>query len=597
MASKVDDIKRRKSLTAEQRQAKAAKTVASLKRDGLTISLKMNDDDPDGSAAAAAADAVLSKPALVMGPRDLSPDEGEVHEDGQEMEQGEVEAGKPEAKRVTLTSEESSDDSLAAPSATTSTTPRTTRNSSKRSADQSATGTGTAQTKGVQEDAEASPAQSAGNPEQPKTSLKLKIRPKKREPETKPRKSGGTSRVTQLPKSTPLLTPEQAANARKYRQRLQDLGDRMTPATPDHAVLDLGLSETAALQLINADLGLKALLQDYSESVANKGVPPTEDGGNGIASEHGHGNDDHGDDGPHGETESAALDDNDGLGEVPIDVTERTTDTVSESMAAHGEVAEAKNTPREPTTPLPGPSKDAAPDAGSAVKVTAAREPEAATSDSTADEVVVEEAADEGSEQRESVPQEASQQLNQELQIVEQSEIDAAERATDASAHTAINDADTSGPTSSQSCDRAADTSPKRAIDQVDGSDETLPGARSPKQAKHQVESEQPSTSQSVEPATAANLTDPAAVTSYVAELLSTLSQYTATSTEHAAPKELDISPTYSTGNRPSDALTEMDDIVELDAGDVGGAGIESGNGADASALNIQSQEAETDER
>jgi len=51
MASKVDDIKRRKSLTAEQRQAKAAKTVASLKRDGLTTSLKVNDDDPDGSAA------------------------------------------------------------------------------------------------------------------------------------------------------------------------------------------------------------------------------------------------------------------------------------------------------------------------------------------------------------------------------------------------------------------------------------------------------------------------------------------------------------------------------------------------------------------
>ena len=177
MASKVDDIKRRKSLTAEQRQAKAAKTVASLKRDGLTTSLKVNDDDPDGNAAAAAADAILSKPALVMRPRDLSPDEGEVHEDGQEMEQVEVDAGKPEAKCVTHASEESSDDSLAAPSATTSTTPRTTRNSSKRSADQSATGTGTAHTKGVQKHAEASPAQSVGNPEQPKTSLKLKIRP------------------------------------------------------------------------------------------------------------------------------------------------------------------------------------------------------------------------------------------------------------------------------------------------------------------------------------------------------------------------------------------------------------------------------------
>ncbi|KAK0355552.1 hypothetical protein LTR59_004207 [Friedmanniomyces endolithicus] len=592
MASKVDDIKRRKSLTAEQRQAKAAKTVASLKRDGLTTSLKVNDDDPDGNAAAAAADAILSKPALVMRPRDLSPDEGEVHEDGQEMEQVEVDAGKPEAKCVTHASEESSDDSLAAPSATTSTTPRTTRNSSKRSADQSATGTGTAHTKGVQKHAEASPAQSVGNPEQPKTSLKLKIRPKKREPETKSRKSGGTSRVTQLPKSTPLLTPEQAANAQQYRQRLNDLGDHIYAARSDDATLNLGLFETVALQFVKADLGLKALLQDYSESVANKIVPPTEDGGHGVASE-----DDHGGDGPHGETGSAALDDNDGLREVPANVTEIAADTVSQSVAAHGEDAEAKITPREPPTSLPGPSKDVTPDAGSAVDVTAAREPEAAAGDTTADKAVVDEAADEGSEQRESVPQKANQQINQELQTVKQNEIDAAERATDASAPTAINEAVTSGPTSSQSFDRAADRSPKRAIDQVDASDETLPGARSPKQAKQQVGSEQPSTSQSVEPATAANLTDPAAVTSYVAELPSTLGQYTATSTEHAAPKGLDISPTYSTGNRPSDALTEMHDTVEHDAGDVGGAGIESGNGADASALNIQSQEAETDER
>ncbi|KAK5148160.1 hypothetical protein LTR32_000472 [Rachicladosporium monterosium] len=544
MASKVDDIKRRKSLTAEQRQAKAAKTVASLKRDGLTTSLKVNDDDPDGSAAAAAADAILSKPALVMGPRDLSPDEGEVHEDGQEMEQGEVEAGKPEAKRVTPTSEESSDDSLAAPSATTSTTPRTTRNSSKRSSDQSAAASGTAETKDTEKDAKASSAQSASTPQQPKTSLKLKIRPQKKQSEIKSRKSGGTSRVAQLLKSTPLLTPEQAANAQKYRQRLQDLGDRITPATPDHAVLDLGLFETAALQLIKADLGLKALLQDYSESVANKIVPLAEGGGDGVAVK-----DHHGDDGPRGETEGAALDDNDGVRKVPVKVTETAADTASQSVAAHGGVAAANTTPREPTIALPGPSNDAALDAGSAVKVTAVREPEAATGDTTADEVVMEEAADEGSKQRESPS------------------------------------------------DRDADRSPKRAIDQVDASDETLPGARSPKQAKQQVRSEQPSTSQSVEPATAANLTDPAAVTSYVAELLSTLGQYTATSTEHAAPKELDISPTYSTGNRPSDALTEMHDTVEHNAGDVGGAGIEGGNGADASALNIQSQEAETDER
>ncbi|KAK1094309.1 hypothetical protein LTR48_000608 [Friedmanniomyces endolithicus] len=562
MASKVDDIKRRKSLTAEQRQAKAAKTVASLKRDGLTTSLKVNDDDPDGSAAAAAADAILSKPALVMGPRDLSPDEGEVHEDGQEMEQGEVEAGKPEAKRVTPTSEESSDDSLAAPSATTSTTPRTTRNSSKRSSDQSAAASGTAETKDTEKDAKASSAQSASTPQQPKTSLKLKIRPQKKQSEIKSRKSGGTSRVAQLLKSTPLLTPEQAANAQKYRQRLQDLGDRITPATPDHAVLDLGLFETAALQLIKADLGLKALLQDYSESVANKIVPLAEGGGDGVAVK-----DHHGDDGPRGETEGAALDDNDGVRKVPVKVTETAADTASQSVAAHGGVAAANTTPREPTIALPGPSNDAALDAGSAVKVTAVREPEAATGDTTADEVVMEEAADE------------------------------AERATNASAHTAINEAVISGATSSQPSDRDADRSPKRAIDQVDASDETLPGARSPKQAKQQVRSEQPSTSQSVEPATAANLTDPAAVTSYVAELLSTLGQYTATSTEHAAPKELDISPTYSTGNRPSDALTEMHDTVEHNAGDVGGAGIEGGNGADASALNIQSQEAETDER
>ncbi|KAK0256261.1 hypothetical protein B0A54_10661 [Friedmanniomyces endolithicus] len=592
MASKVDDIKRRKSLTAEQRQAKAAKTVASLKRDGLTTSLKVNDDDPDGSAAAAAADAILSKPALVMGPRDLSPDEGEVHEDGQEMEQGEVEAGKPEAKRVTPTSEESSDDSLAAPSATTSTTPRTTRNSSKRSSDQSAAASGTAETKDTEKDAKASSAQSASTPQQPKTSLKLKIRPQKKQSEIKSRKSGGTSRVAQLLKSTPLLTPEQAANAQKYRQRLQDLGDRITPATPDHAVLDLGLFETAALQLIKADLGLKALLQDYSESVANKIVPLAEGGGDGVAVK-----DHHGDDGPRGETEGAALDDNDGVRKVPVKVTETAADTASQSVAAHGGVAAANTTPREPTIALPGPSNDAALDAGSAVKVTAVREPEAATGDTTADEVVMEEAADEGSKQRESVAQKANQQLNQELQTVEHNEIDAAERATNASAHTAINEAVISGATSSQPSDRDADRSPKRAIDQVDASDETLPGARSPKQAKQQVRSEQPSTSQSVEPATAANLTDPAAVTSYVAELLSTLGQYTATSTEHAAPKELDISPTYSTGNRPSDALTEMHDTVEHNAGDVGGAGIEGGNGADASALNIQSQEAETDER
>ncbi|KAK0809197.1 hypothetical protein LTR91_005375 [Friedmanniomyces endolithicus] len=584
MASKANDVKRRKSLTAEQRSAKAAKTVASLKRDGLTTSLKMNDDDPDGSAAAAAADAILSKPALVMGPRDLSPDEGEVHEDGQEMDQVEVDAGKPKAKHGTPSSGGSPEESPAAPSTTT---PRTTRNSSKRSSDQSSTGSGTAETKGVQKDAEASPAQSAGNPEQPKTSLKLKIRPKKRESGTKSRKSGGTSRVTQLPKSTPLLTPQQAANAQKYRQRLEDLGDRICPPTPDHTALDLGLFEAAGLQLIKAGLGLKALLQDYSESVVNKNVPPAEDGGNGIASEADHDNDDHGDDGPHGETGSAAFDDNDRLGEVPVNVTETTTDTVIHSVAAHDEVAEAKTTPREPSTFLPGPSKYAAPDAGSAVEVTAAREPEAATGDATADEAVVEEAADEGSEQQESVPQKANQQLNQELQIVEQSKIDAAERANDASVHTAINEAVIPGATASQPSDSDADRSPKRAIDQVDGSDETLPGAKSPKQAKHQVESEQPSPTESVGPATAANLTDPAAVTSYVAELLSTLGQYTAVSTGQTAQNELEISPTYSTGDRPSDALTGMHDTVEHQDDSTSRAGTEGGDGADASLPDI----------
>ncbi|KAK1070835.1 hypothetical protein LTR12_001476 [Friedmanniomyces endolithicus] len=583
MASKADDVKRRKSLTAEQRQAKAAKTVASLKRDGLTTSLKRNDDDPDGSAAAAAADAILAKPAPAVRPRDSSPDEGELHEDGQEMERVEVEVEKPKAKHGTPASGGSSDESPAAPSTTA---PRTTRNSSKRSSDQS-TASGTAETKDTEKDAKASSAQSAPTPQQPKTSLKLKIRSKKRQPEIKSRKSGGTSNVAQQPKSTPLLTPEQAANAQKYRQRLQDLGDRISPATSDHTVLDLGPFETAALQLIKAGLGLKALLQDRSESVANKNVPPTEDGGDGVASEADHDDDDHGDDAPHGETGNAALDDNEGLGEVPANVTETAADTLSQSVAAHGEVAEAKITPREPSTALPGPSKDSAPDAGIAVKVTTARESEAATGDTTADEAVVEEAADKGSEQQESVPQKANQQLNQELQIVEQSEIDAAERATDASALTSINEAVISGAASSQPSDRDADRSPKRAIDQVDGSDETLPGARSPKQAKHQVEPEQPTSTQSAGAATAANLTDPAAVTSYVNELLSTLGQYTATSTEQSAQNELEISPTYSTGDRPSDALTGTHNTVEHRDDSTGRAGTESGNGADASLPDI----------
>ncbi|KAK0287480.1 hypothetical protein LTR91_001780 [Friedmanniomyces endolithicus] len=580
MSSKADDIQRRKSLTVEQRQAKAAKTIASLKRDGLTTSLKTNDDDPDGSAAAAAADAILSKPALAMGPRHSSPDEGELHEDGQEMEPVEADAGKSMAKRETPSSERAFDNSPAAPETTT---PRTTRQSSKRSSDQSAPGSGTAGTSDIEKEAKALPPHSADNAKQPKTSIKLKIRPKQRESGDKSRKSGVTSSAAQLPKSTPLLTTEQATNAQKYRQSVKDLGDRMCAASPDGTALTLGLFETTALQLVKAELGLKALLQDYPESIANKGVPPTEDGGDGTASKGHHDKDDHGDCGPHTETESAALDDNGGLSEVPVNVAESAAETVGQSVPARGEVAEAKTTPGESSASLPSPSKDAAPDAGSAVEVIAARKPEAATGDTTADEAVLEEAADEGVAQHESVPQKATQKLNRELQIVEQKDIDAAERATDGRSHTAINEAVISGVTNSQPSDRDVDRSPKRAIDQVEGSDESLPAPRSPKQARHQVESEQPSTTQSVEPAALANLTNPAAVTSYVAGLLSTLGQYTAASIGQPVQNDLEISPTHSTGDRPSDALAEMHDTVEHEADEVGGAGIKSGDGADAS--------------
>ncbi|TKA78758.1 hypothetical protein B0A55_04130 [Friedmanniomyces simplex] len=135
-------------------------------------------------------------------------------------------------------------------------------------------------------------------------------------------------------------------------------------------------------------------------------------------------------------------------------------------------------------------------------------------------------------------------------------------------------------------------------------SPENLVPARSPKQAKYQAEPEQPDTTQSVQPAADAGQTDSAAVNPQIAGLLDTFTQYTLASTGQSMQRELEVSPTYSTGNPPANALAEMHEnnehlanaLAEMheniehladSAGDTAGhVDNESGNGADADALN-----------
>ncbi|TKA78774.1 hypothetical protein B0A55_04133 [Friedmanniomyces simplex] len=616
-------------LTAEQRQAKAAKAIAALKRDGLTTSLKKNDDHPDGHAAAAAADAVLAEPTPAAGTREESPEEGEIDEAGQDKKKGEDVPEKPKTStsRSTRSSSAPSDEPTAA---LDTAKPRTIRCLTKRSSDQSSAGEGTAKAKSTRPTTKTSPQQSTDKP-------KPKTQPKTSGLGIKSRKTRDRDDILRPPKSTPLSTLDQAANARIYQQRLDDLNDRIFADNPPGDTLILGVFATAIQQLTVANLGLETLLQDYFKGIVAGNGPTAGDDGDGDDHEHDDQNDNR-DERSHGGAGGDALEGCDGLGQATVNtVTETAADDVAQNETARAidESAETTIAPRKNS--LRKPSHGSASDetatgqlGGSAVDekdiavvgethedgiapsdVVLEVLDEAATSDLAASEAAQGKATALGTVHQEVAQEEASQQVTQELQDVQQdshqqdqtagwiapggyseteSEIVLYETAPAAGADNEIKEPVTPGAASSSPSDGQTERSPKRSIDQVDEDDEVLLRARSPKQAKYQAEPEQPDTTQSVQPAADAGQTDSAAVNPQIAGLLDTFTQYPLASTGQSMQRELEVSPTYSTGNPPANALAEMhenNDHLADSAGDTAGhVDTESGNGADADALN-----------